>query len=210
MPQSKADSVSSSTSLSCDLKSVLRNLPGSPNFVQDELRLVFMRLFFKKAGLCFRREFKHQIHKPRRACGRAGEFEAWFLVFSKKNPHHCYLCNLGGMRQSKADTVPPIPTLRCFDLSVLRNLPGSPNFVQDELRLAFMRHFFKKARLCFRGEFKHQIHKPRRACGRAGDFEAGFLVFSKKTLITVTSATLEVCGRARRIAFLQGLSSTVF
>ena len=133
-----------------------------------------VRLFFKKARLCFRGEFKHQIHKPRRACGRAGDFEAGFLVFSMKNPHHCYLCNLGGMRQSKADSVPPRFIFNRLLKSVLRNLPGNPNLVQDELRLAFMRLFFKRARLGFRGEFKHQIHKPRRACGRAGDFEAVF------------------------------------
>jgi len=78
------------------------------------------------------------------------------------------------MRQSKADSVPPRFIFNRLLKSVLRNLPGNPNFVQDELRLAFMRHFFKKARLCFRGELKHQIHKPRRACGRAEDFEAGF------------------------------------
>src|SRR5690625_2120807 len=134
------------------------------------------------------------------------------LVFSvfEENPHHCYLCNLGGMRQSKADSVPPRFIFNRLLKSVLRNLPGNPNFVQDELRLAFMRHFFKKARLCFRGEFKHQIHKPRRASGRAVDFVSLPDALPIKTLITVTSATLEVCGRARRIAFLQGLSSTVF
>src|SRR5690625_3261139 len=106
------------------------------------------------------------------------------------------------MRQSKADSVPPRFIFNRLLKSVLRNLPGCPNFVQDELRLAFMRHFFKKARLCFRGELKHQIHKPRRAC-RSEERRVGReLVFAKKTLLSVTYATLEVYGRAGWISYV--------
>src|SRR5690625_4117816 len=48
------------------------------------------------------------------------------LVFSvfEENPHHCYLCNLGGMRQSKSDSVPPRFIFNRLLKSVLRNLPG--------------------------------------------------------------------------------------
>src|SRR5690625_7756889 len=55
-----------------------------------------------------------------------GELGILKLVFSvfEENPHHCYLCNLGGMRQSKADSVPPRFIFNRLLKSVLRNLPG--------------------------------------------------------------------------------------
>src|SRR5690625_3165229 len=55
--------------------------------------------------------------------GELGILKLFFSVF-EENPHHCYLCNLGGMRQSKADSVPPRFIFNRLLKSVLRNLPG--------------------------------------------------------------------------------------